>query len=112
MYNDIFQELTVFKKDRVADGLGGFVIDYVNSGTIMAGLVESRPNPFSIADKDEIAVNTRVILDGDVLEIDDIVRTEDGRSYRVTTPSNYYNIPSIATINISFAEVEIYHWNE
>lgn len=109
LINEFLQDCILVDKKRTSDGEGGFITEWVEGAKIQAAIVRDTSMSARVAEKEGVTATYTITTAKTVkLSYHDVLKTKDGKIFRVTSTAGEKETP--ASSNLDIAQVMAEKW--
>ena len=109
LINEFLQDCILMDKKRTSDGEGGFITEWVEGAKIQAAIVRDTSMSSRVAEKEGVTATYTITTAKTVkLGYHDVLKTKDGKIFRVTSNAEEKETP--ASSNLDIAQVMAEKW--
>lgn len=105
---DFYEPLIFIEKKSVSDGMGGFVVQWVDGAEFMGSITTDNSVEMRIAEQQGVkSIYTITTNKNTVLNYNDVIkRKRDNKTFRVTSNGEDVLSPSVSNLSISQVQAE------
>ena len=105
---DAMMACVIMNKSKVADGQGGFTVEWTEGAPIMVAIVNDSSISARIAEKEGVtSTYTLTTRRENVLEYHDVIkRLKDGKIFRVTSDGHDKSTPNVGSLDMTQVTAE------
>ena len=109
LINEFLPDCILMDKKRTSDGEGGFITEWVEGAKIQAAIVRDTSMSARVAEKEGVTATYTITTAKTVkLSYHDVLKTKDGKIFRVTSNAGEKETP--ASSNLDIAQVMAEKW--